>query len=355
MKKLFFFAIAVLGMTAACSKPTVEIDDSNEPVAIQFGVKAPTLTVTKTKAAVDDWTGNQVVTIYGYKKGDVSTVLLNGETGTVAASTNPDPDASVADEGSITFTTQPYYEGTTVYDFRAVYTGDATTGEATTGASISQTVTIDGDDDIMHAVTDIDNDKANPTLGEGETAINEARIYSAYAARRNVHPSLVFSHKLTRFAFNVTKGNSSEDALPVKVTNISVKTQNTGTLYIAGTNEGKFEPSGEAVALDVKDFVEITPAESPTPAGEIMVFPVSGADNSIEITLTLSAEGHEVQPMTVNLTPSMVTGNTAFEAGKKYDVTFTVYGLEQIKVTAKLTEWVDGGDAAYDPDKYWEE
>ena len=60
--------------------------------------------------------------------------------------------------------------------------------------------------------------------------------------------------------------------------------------------------------------------------------------------------------MTVKLTPSMIDeGNTEFAAGKKYDVTFTVYGLEQIKVTAKLTEWVNGGDAAYDPDKYWEE
>jgi hypothetical protein len=48
-------------------------------------------------------------------------------------------------------------------------------------------------------------------------------------------------------------------------------------------------------------------------------------------------------------------GNTEFAAGKKYEVTFTVYGLEQIKVTAKLTEWEDGGAAEYDPDKYWEE
>jgi len=355
MKKLFFFAIVALGMTAACQKPDAPVDETNEPVAIQFGVQAPTLTVTKTKAAVDDWTGDQEVTIYGYKKNDVSTILLNGVTGTVAQSTNPDTDPATADEGSITFDEQPYYEGTTVYDFRAIYTGDAVVGEATTGTTISQTVTIDGDDDIMHAVTDYTNDILNPDLSDNET-LNENRVYSAYAARRNVHPSLVFSHKLTRFAFNVTKGNSSDDALPVKVTGIKVKSQNTGTLYIAGgENEGKFTPTGDPVELSIKDFQTITPTEDPTPAGEIMVFPVTGADEFIEITLALEATGHTVQPMTVKLTPKMVSEtNTEFAAGKKYNVTFTVYGLEKIKVTAKLTEWVSGGDASYDPDKYWE-
>lgn len=355
MKKLFFFAIVALGMTAACQKPDAPVDETNEPVAIKFGVQAPTLTVTKTKAAVDDWTGDQTVTIYGYKRGDVKTVLLNGVSGTVAQSTIPDQDAAAADEGSISFGTQPYYDGTTVYDFRAIYTGDATLGEVTPGEVISQTVTIDGDDDIMHAVTDYANDIANPTLSGDET-LNEARVYSAYAARRDVHPSLVFSHKLTRLAFHVTSGNSSDDALEVKVTGITVKSQNTGTLYIAGgENEGKFIPTGELTDLTIKNFTTITPAPEATTAGEIMVFPVTGAEQFIEITLALEATGHEVQPMTVKLTPKMVSEtNTEFAAGKKYNVTFTVYGLEKIKVTAKLTEWVDGGNASYDPDKYWE-
>lgn len=355
MKKLFFFAIAALGMTAACQKPTVEVDDSNEPVAIQFGVKAPTLTVTKTKAAIDDWTGEQSVTIYGYKRNDVSTLLLNGVTGTVAASTSPDKDGTLADEGSISFGQTQYYEGTTVYDFRATYTGNATVGKVSTGAVISQSVTIDGDDDIMHAVTDYNNDIANSILSPDET-LNTNRVYSAYAARRNVHPSLVFSHKLTRFAFKVTQGNSSADALAVNVTGIKVKSQTTGTLYIAGENEGTFTPSGDATELTVNGFTTITPDAGVQNAGEIMIFPVAGAEKFVEITLDLEAEGQDVKPMTVKLTPSMIDAdNTEFAAGKKYDVTFTVYGLEQIKVTAKLTEWEDGGAAEYDPDKYWEE
>ena len=42
---------------------------------------------------------------------------------------------------------------------------------------------------------------------------------------------------------------------------------------------------------------------------------------------------------------------TAFEAGKQYNVTITVYGLEEVEVTAHLTGWEDGGDITIDPDE----
>ena len=44
-------------------------------------------------------------------------------------------------------------------------------------------------------------------------------------------------------------------------------------------------------------------------------------------------------------------GLTTFEAGKTYDVTIIVYGMEQIEVTAELKDWEEGGSVVIDPDQ----
>ena len=44
-------------------------------------------------------------------------------------------------------------------------------------------------------------------------------------------------------------------------------------------------------------------------------------------------------------------GTKKFEPGKSYKVTITVYGLEEIEVTATLVPWVDGGSIDIDDDR----
>lgn len=44
-------------------------------------------------------------------------------------------------------------------------------------------------------------------------------------------------------------------------------------------------------------------------------------------------------------------GAEAFEAGYTYKVTIVVYGLEEVKITAELEEWKDGGSTVIDPDE----
>lgn len=44
-------------------------------------------------------------------------------------------------------------------------------------------------------------------------------------------------------------------------------------------------------------------------------------------------------------------GVKAFEPGKSYKVTITVYGLEEIEVTATLVPWADGGSIDIDDDR----
>jgi hypothetical protein len=43
-----------------------------------------------------------------------------------------------------------------------------------------------------------------------------------------------------------------------------------------------------------------------------------------------------------------VFGATACEPGKSYNVYITIYSLEEIVVSAQLTEWKDGGDVNLD-------
>ena len=68
MKKFFFFAAAVIGMAAACQKQSnpAPVED-NSPVAVTFGVNAPSIEVTKTKSngSLDEW-GAQDLYIYSF-------------------------------------------------------------------------------------------------------------------------------------------------------------------------------------------------------------------------------------------------------------------------------------------------
>ena len=40
----------------------------------------------------------------------------------------------------------------------------------------------------------------------------------------------------------------------------------------------------------------------------------------------------------------------AFEAGYSYKITIVIYGLEEVKITAELEDWKEGGNATLDED-----
>ena len=43
-------------------------------------------------------------------------------------------------------------------------------------------------------------------------------------------------------------------------------------------------------------------------------------------------------------------GATKFEAGYSYKVKIVIYGLEEVKITAELEDWKEGGSTVLDPD-----
>ena len=337
MKKLFFFAMLAAGMTAACQKPTVEVVEPDEPVAIQFGMKAPSVSVTKTKAAVDSWTttdGNtQNIHVVGYNLHNSN--LLWVKTGTPSGN---ETNGTVA----IDFEEDLYYDVDLAYDFRAYYLGDDKS--ATTEPSLSVNFTITGEEDIMAGVT---NRTADIQKAESGKTVAEYQMYSAYAARRGVHPSLTFSHMLTRLNVKIEYPTDREtenvpDDLQVALENLTVNTKTSGTLSLAGTPSVTF--SGDATAKNITIDKENK--------GTIMIEP-GLAEITFGYDLTATANSQTGQSITLkasNVSKTSGTSATTFEAGKQYNVTIKVYDLEEIEVSATLTAWGDGGEVTYDPD-----
>ena len=359
MKKLFFYAMLALGMTAACQKPDVEVEnpdlDDNSPVEVVFGVKAPSITVTKTKAAVDDW-NSETVYVYGFDS--TNDFLINGVAANVGKVT--DTNGAEADESTLTFANDKkfYYQVDAVYDFYAYYTGKP----ETVSADLKAEVEIDGSQDVMLAKTNKDEDAK--AVIEGKT-LNKERIYSAYAARRGVHPTLVFDHMLSRFEFKVVKGTTPNEGhtADVNVTGIEILSYSKGALDIKAHT---FTATGEKTALKsvITDGAYTPSTNAEASAGKIsdlMVFP---GESTMTLKVSLAPAKADdpnlkdivIDPMEVSLDAAKIanSGATTFEAGKKYTVTITVYSLEEVQVSASLTEWVEGGSTTYDPDEEWD-
>ena len=292
-----------------------------------------------------------------------------------------------------------YYPVSGNYDFWGYRVDDAVTGtpdvklvddtdnEVAANLATKRVVdiTIDGSQDIMAG-------KATPSTAEvGKLGDYADNFYSAYAARKGVQPNITFNHLLTRFTFEVRAGSkatagqgASGNTEAVRVQGVSVESLTDGRLTVAYTGETKEAAdlltfTGDASPLTLKqraagaadnndplvalEEVALTwPADADATVGDVL--PVGEA--------LLVAPGQTEYPLTIALAQK-VKKNTAdpdkedmaleqkatikmdgvkkFEPGKSYKVTITVYGLEEIEVTATLVPWVDGGSIDIDDDR----
>ena len=392
MKKFFFFAIAALGMTVACQKGDVDTTpvDDNSPVAVTFGINTPTVEVTKTKAfgGVDAWeTAKHQLYIYGFDRNvnDFTTTPFI-ENVAVAAPAIPegntqDPFLSgdVTPKHEVNGVTESFYyaANNTTYDFYGYYVDDAANAAQDVVKATDRVyvpVTITGGQDIMLA-------KAVQATDVEGTGVQPERAYSAYSARRGVKPVLKFQHQLARFRFFVVAGSSKtvEAGKKVSVTAVAIENAKVNAdLNVVGENRGlvandatatlgtlnlmEKDDNGTLVALNpvaptdyYADAAER--AANKTKIGEsIMVIP---GEASYKMVFTLAQEGVNTQIATnpielaIDKFGAEAIADGAFMAGKQYDVTITVYGLEEVVITAELTPWTTGGDYAYDPDEDW--
>ena len=240
-------------------------------------------------------------------------------------------------------------------------------------------VTIDGTNDIMVG-------KATPTNDELDKLLTHRdNYYSAYAARKGVQPNIEFEHKLTRFTFKVVAGSEatgkgSNNVKPVSVEGISVESNTTGQLVVAYkeapengvltfTDSKQFLSIKERANADQKneDLVALNPVElqwdddtqkgKELSVGEALL--VAPGESEYNVRLNLSQKAKDtVNDNLENVTPKDLVWNGVikmnqdqkFEAGKSYEITITVYGLEEIRVTATLKPWENGGSIGIDDD-----
>ena len=291
-----------------------------------------------------------------------------------------------------------YYPVSDNYDFWGYRVDDAAVGGDPvvktvddTGAEVEANVAtkrvvdikIDGSQDIMAGKAVPSADEVTKLGGYAEN------FYSAYAARKGVQPNITFNHLLTRFTFEVRAGSKATAGLPaggnteaVKVTGVSVNSKTTGTLTVAYTGATKEAAdlltfTGDASTLKLQkrsatavdnndplvalEPVSLTWTDENAAMGDVLkigeALLVAPGETEYPLTIALSqdvlqkvGEAKVTMPLEQKATIKM-DGAKKFEPGKSYKVTITVYGLEDIRVTATLVPWADGGSIDIDDDR----
>ena len=402
MRKSFLFAFAATAMLCSCSQDEAPVannggTDDNGLVKIEIGVANKmdlgtrgTGTVGGTTVDENVWSGQEINVCMFKKDSENKPTLdyateINQTTGEEvnifdANTTLNAPDGAVSGEAIRTDEYIKYYPVQGSFDFWGFHLDDAwdpanapeiVENEDGTQSMVVPFV-IDGSQDIMAA-------KAVPTeddiLAVGEE--NAARIYSAYAARRNVQPNLKFEHLLTRLTFQVKGGDATVceggEGNKITVTAIKIKSKTNGTFTIAYTGDAKkqqvvFDDADEGEMLTLRqrpdalnqneDLVDLDEAiTSPklddegnpvyTPIGDALILaPADEYDIEVSVkqNVEVKIDGTREDVTSVYKTTFKPTTETTFEAGKSYKVMLTLWGLSKITINTELTPWGEGDD-----------
>ena len=354
MKRFFFLAIAAVGMTVACQKqeisnaPADPMDDGT-PVPVVFGTNVSSSVTTK--AALDAWTGNEKLVIYGFKTGaDLSvTDAADDDYGYLVNGVEVDSPAS-GTTGEVTIP-DTFYGKENSYDFYGYYAAGVDDDNAVTVAAdkITVPITITGKEDILVAKAD----KAKDIAKAKETytgTIDDSRVYSAYSARRDVKPNLVFEHQLVRFDFELVNGSELADGVELEVASIKIKANTKNNIVINKAGTCGLENAGSdpadltyaPVGGEELKFTNATPANKPL-QGNIMVMP---GQTEYPLTLTLKQSNS-----TGTIDSELKISGPEFKAGYCYLVKVKVYAQEAVILSVTLKEWLPGGTITIDPDE----
>lgn len=415
MKKYFVLIAATLVLAACAKGPQANgngngngnaVPENDAPVPVQLQANLPAVTpVTKSViGALDKWHEDQKLYVYGIPRVglnadasataelDLGNILINNvlaafPTGFDVTDTDAQP-VDVIRSGDEPY----YYNEDRRYEFFAYYVDDAA-GNApapTVGANnISLAVTIDGSQDLMLAKTDKEADNV--------TDLNPNRLYSAYSARHGVTPNLVFKHLLSRFNVYVKSGDATVTNA-ITITSFTIKSKTDGTVFIAYKDHpaeedathpnltvsdanvtylpiwnGDNGAATKRLSLDAEnkyqfeDLADTWP-ERNNPLGTIMVMPY---ETEYEIKVGLQQAGYTAEDETITtytvkfadlLSPDQDPKGTNGRSeiteldsqampGHQYDLNVVVYGLQEIKVTVSLQDWVDAGNFVVDQDE----
>lgn len=407
MNKTWILATMALTFAASCSRDkgidnqsdNNKIDDTTiEEIVLGAGQSVSVSPKSRGIGAVGDleatnsWNG-ETVYVYGINKnatGDAQ-FAINGQAATAPVPVTDPAPAAVA-SGALTWAgadVHYYYNGNDIYDFYGVHVDDAvstpetamkiTAGKDLTTDGWAVNVTINGSQDLMVAKTNKANDITAASNPEVSSPTDDAKLYSAWSARRNVTPNLVFTHLLSRLNFQAKCGSDpipgiGQDAKDmIKITKIEVlDVYKTGKLQIIPTESTQqgFTPDAKPTE-DPKNnftvFAESTDALAPLTALQPVdivtnQYVAVGADLLLypeqQYNIVIYTEQDKNQDDTIQENEKgqiswtiKLDDDAPFVAGAMYDINITVYGLEEIFVNATLTAWTDGGEVTIDPDQ----
>lgn len=399
MKKFFYVAAAFLAAGfVSCSENNNGEGNGQAPVAEQmpilFNLNNGNVDIKQNaaatrgtgaigandeNAAANIWRGEEL-NVYMFNKG---TLTITQETDPADATKKRDIFAntvvkapgSTDDQTGVVYADYAtangikYYPMSGEYDFFAYHADDAAkvneNGEAAVPAlNAAKTqyvlpVQINGTQDLMVA-------KAAPTVAQ--TALlpaNSERFYSAYSARKGVHPHFKFEHLLTRLVFSVKANTENETNVSIdsiKITDAKADAElvvawidepasvlvpaadaapTTFALMQKKANETEAKALVKLESINPKWDAAANAAEE-TPVGESMLL-MSQETYNMQVYMS-ETDGNNVKrnnvyTATLSL-PVDAQGNAvAFQAGKEYHIKFTVYGLEEIKLELELVAW----------------
>lgn len=363
MKKILLFSFAVLAFAASCQKPQNDLFepdplDDGTPVKVMLGTNV--LNATAKGSGPLEQFDNTVLSVFA-----IDHASTNWTSGDPFLLKNYSVTANGGSSAS-SFETDKYYKDNVNYDFYAYYVDNIDHQETNLkidAQAVTLPVTITGYEDILLATTDKgkDSQAAKDKADLDGKTFNENRVYSAYSARRDVVPNLVFKHMLTRLDFVFKTGEDVNSNTRVEIVGIAVKSVINGTLIVAGDQD--LVPATEAeTALNLRYPTETNFLEMPntkdgvaifgTNSNSIMVYPKAG---SYELTVKV----RQSKKIGADWTPGSVETRTfpialtsgSFKAGNKYEVTVITYGLEPVVVGVELTDWALGDNTIIDSDK----
>lgn len=395
MNKTWIFAAMALALGTSCSKEKgIDIDDSSrEEIVLGVGQSVSVQPSSRGNGAVgglkddNNWNGEQIY-VYCISNGEygvtgaAKTVKIDGE---LATAPNGTEDEHGVNKTTLTWnqTTPYYYNGKDVYDFYGVHIDDATVapadmkiGQAVLSKGFSVGITIDGTQDIMVAQP-VKTDDITAAANDEVTAADVDRVYSAWSARRNVVPNLVFKHLLTRFNFQAQLGDTETEVsggveeLPadvIKITKIEIlNVYDKGTLnIIPAGGEQTLVPTAkeanQAVNFEVKsksadgklgNFTAVpVKTKSLSAVGEdVLLYPEASYTIKIYTEQDKNKNDNtddEGEKWSEEFPIALSEGS--FVAGSMYDINITVRGLQEITVQASLTPWENGGSIEVDSD-----
>lgn len=423
MKKLFFAAIATVGLFSACSSSDDAIVENNSPVIENEGLMPINLSFGATKVqtrgtgtvgggfkdyngqVTDNFWEGQNVTVLMLEQGTLDLAKFEGEPifnhDTLMAPTSVVSGIAYPKDDVVR-----YFPTQGAFDFWGYRLDGSEVEESLRqdNDSIKKSFVIDGSQDIMVAKAAPTDDDLDPDADIQKVQAYYAtthtdvlskadankRVFSAYSARAGVQPNLIFRHLLSRLQFHVIPGQ--QDATSIFIDSICIISKNTGDIIVAHKAENDAEVKritwqdpvdslwlkqrDTAPGTTAKDnLVKLTsvqpqghledPADADTwiadttRVGEaLLVAPGMDKYQMVimmhQITKLYHNPADHINPATglpytdeenvisTSYSYDSYKINNALDENKSYNVFITVYGLNDIKVSATLAPWQDG-------------